>query len=168
MVFVIVPGPAGRGDKVAFADLEGFALDDQPRAVAFQDETDRAGHVAVGQGVFTGLEQLQIEHQRTRCAVLERRVPQLNDAAKRDIQADNVAGFFHGGKKIFAFPKASVERRHRLAIDIPLLVLPVAFEILALQFFFEGFKCFRHRSTSVLYLNLFYLDSHRGCKARKN
>ena len=68
----------------------------------------------------------------------------MNDAAKRHVEADNVAGFLHGGKEVFAFPKTSFERRHRLAIDIALLVLPVAFEIFALEFFLESFECFGH------------------------
>ena len=79
---MIVPSPARRGDEIAFADLEGFALDDQPGAMAFQNKSDRAGDMAVRAGVFTGLEQLQIQHQGARRAVFQSWVPQLDDAAE--------------------------------------------------------------------------------------
>jgi hypothetical protein len=56
----------------------------------------------------------------------------LKHPAERNIQTDHVAGFFHGGKKIFAFPMTWPERRHRLAVSVTLNVLPVSFEVFAL------------------------------------
>ena len=173
---MIVPSPARCGDEIAFADLEGFALDDQPGAMAFQDEPDRARHMAVRQRIFAGLEQLQIQYQGARGAVFQRRIPQLDDTPERDIEADHLAGFFHGGEEVFAFPVAGVEGRHRLACHIALLILPIALEVLALQLVFELFQCFGHNVTSSEYSS--YLarfaptlqgkNMESGCGARAN
>ncbi len=144
---MIMPGPARRSNEVAFSDFERLALDDEPRAMAFENESNGARHVAVRQRVFARFEHLQIQNQSPRRAVFERGVPQLNDAAERDVEADDVAGFFHSGEKVSAFPKARFEGRHRLAIDIALRILPVAFEVLALELLFESFERFGHGVT---------------------
>ncbi len=101
-----------------------------------------------GAGVLARLKQLQIQHQGARSAVFESWIPKLDDAAERDIEADDIAGFFHGGEEILAFPVAGVEGRHRLACGIALNVLPVTFEVLAFQLFLELFQYFRHSVTS--------------------
>ena len=123
--------------------------------MAFQNKSDRAGDMAVRSGVLAGLEQLQIQHQGARGAVFESGIPQLDDAPERHVEADHVAGFFHGGEEILALPVAGIEGRHRLARRIALNVLPVTFEVFALQFFLELFQYFGHRITPLFDSGLF-------------
>src|SRR5882724_10594976 len=118
--------------------------------MAFENETNRPSHMTVRQRILAGLEQLKIQDQRARGAVFERRIPHLDYAPERYIQADHIPGFFHGGKKIFSFPMARLERRHRLAVDIALNVLPITFEILTFELCLKSLECVSHKIILLL------------------
>src|SRR5262245_6362696 len=118
--------------------------------MTLQNETNRAGHMAVRWRILAGLEQLKVQNQGARRTILERRVPHLNHAPEGDVQADHVAGFFHGGEKIFSLPVARLERRYWLTVDVALNILPIAFEILAFQFFLKSPQCISHRLILLL------------------
>jgi hypothetical protein len=70
----------------------------------------------------------------------------LNYPPKRKIEPDNFAGFFDGGKELFALPMTRFIRGHRFSINIALNILPIAFEILTLKFILECFEYFGHDS----------------------
>jgi hypothetical protein len=47
-------------------------------------------------------------------------------------------------------PVARLEGRYRLAVDIALNGLPIALEILTLEFFLESLECIRHKMPLLL------------------
>ncbi len=140
---VVVPIPTRCRDQIARLHRQGLAFDDGRRAVALDDEADRAHGVTVRRRKLAGPDHLRTHEQSVRRAQFQFRVLVTDKSAERFFGADKLRGLIERRANLLPFPKKRPEGRLRLAkAGAGIGNCPVADEILLFEFLIE--LCQRH------------------------
>ena len=121
IVEVIMPGPVGCGDEIAFEHREALALDDGVSVgSAFNDKTDRRRGVAVRRSDLAGLHQLHRDMHGVGHAGGQSRIAHLNCPPPGLSGGDQLAGPVERLHDLFTVPQTGLNRLR------PFRVFPMA------------------------------------------
>src|SRR6266850_1486991 len=138
---VIVPTPTRCRDQIARFHRQGLAFDDGCRAVALDDEADRAHGVTVRWRKLAGPDHLRAHEQRMGRAQFQFRVLVTDKSTERVFGTDKLRGSIERRANLLPLPKKRPEARLRLAkTGAGIGNRPVADEILLFEFLIELFQ----------------------------
>ncbi|MNV59098.1 hypothetical protein D3C71_1515030 [compost metagenome] len=151
-----VPGPARRQQHVAGTHLDARAVDHGVGALAFQDDAQRIGRVAVGVGRLAGLDQLVGRDHGAHggIEVALDRIGHGQVAPVRHGVVDQMAGSVQDRLDVGVAPAKRHEVLARLGPQRGCAAVPAAFHTQAIEGLVQGFEGieFFHQATNGCFL----------------